>query len=60
MGASLELIKRIKQERFLDKEVVVVATGGFSALFAQHNLYDHNIPDLVLQGVKIAAEMNLA
>ena len=59
LGASLELIRRIKHEKFANQDALVVATGGFASLYISHNLYDQHIPDLVLQGVKIAAEMNL-
>ena len=59
LGASLELIRRIKHERFANQDALVVATGGFASLYTNHNLYDQHVPDLVLQGVKIAAEMNL-
>lgn len=58
LGASLELIKRMKAEKFPNQSVLVVATGGFASLFSQYQLYDMHMPDLVLQGVKIAAEMN--
>lgn len=58
LGASVELIKRIKAEKFPDEPVIVVATGGFAPLFANYNLYDYLLPDLVLQGIKIAAELN--
>lgn len=59
LGSSLEIIKRMKYERFLNQESLVVATGGFASLFANYQLYDHHMPDLVLQGVKIASDMNV-
>lgn len=58
LGACRELITRIQQEAFPDQAVTVLATGGFASLFEKHGLYDHHLPDLVLQGVRIAAEMN--
>ena len=58
MGACRELIQRIKQETFAGQEVLVLATGGFASLFDQCGIYDQHLPDLVLQGVRIAAEMN--
>lgn len=58
VGSSLELIKRIKQEKFVDQKVVVIATGGFASLFIDHNIYDYHLPDLVLHGIKRAADMN--
>lgn len=59
VGACRELIHRIKKETFINQEVLVLATGGFASLFEQQDIYDHHLPDLVLQGVRIAAEMNL-
>jgi len=58
LGACRELIQRIKQETFPDEDVLVLATGGFASLFDQQGLYDHHLPDLVLQGIRIAADMN--
>lgn len=58
VGACLELIKRIKQEAFPNEPVTILSTGGFSALFDQHGIYDHVLPDLVLHGVRIAYAMN--
>ena len=58
LGACRELVQRIKNEAFPEQEVLVLATGGFASLFDKHDLFDHNLPDLVLQGVRIAAELN--
>ena len=58
MGACRELIARIKKEAFPGQDVLILATGGFAALFDKQGLYDHHLPDLVLQGMCIAAEMN--
>ncbi len=60
IGACKELIARIKQETFANDEVLVLATGGFAALFDQQGIYDHHLPDLVLQGLSLAVEMNSA
>ncbi|MBA2653111.1 MAG: type III pantothenate kinase [Tatlockia sp.] len=58
LGACRELITRIKQESFANHEVIVLATGGFASLFDKQGIYDHLLPDLVLQGIRIAAELN--
>lgn len=58
LGACRELIERIKTEAFNDQDALVLATGGFASLFDKHGLYEHHLPDLVLQGVRLAAEMN--
>ena len=58
IGACRELIERIKKEAFVDQDVLVLATGGFASLFDKQGIYDQHLPDLVLQGVCIAAQMN--
>jgi type III pantothenate kinase len=58
MGACRELIERIKKEAFSGKDVLVLATGGFASLFDKQGIYDHHLPDLVLQGVRLAAVMS--
>lgn len=58
VGASRELIARIKAESFPEEEVVVLATGGFASLLDNQDIYDHLVPDLVLQGLRQARLMN--
>lgn len=58
VGACRELIQRIKQEAFDGQGALVLATGGFASLFDNNQIYDHLVPDLVLQGIKLAAKMN--
>jgi type III pantothenate kinase len=38
----------------------VIATGGFSSLFADTDLFDEAVPDLVLRGLLTALVMNLS
>ena len=59
LGACRELQTRIKKEVFANEEACVLATGGFAALFDGQDLYDHHHPDLVLQGLRLSAEMNV-
>lgn len=59
VGACRELIQRIKKEAFSGQKVIVLATGGFATLFDNQDIYDQHLPDLVLHGVRIAAEMNV-
>lgn len=54
LGASRELIARLKAESFPGESVLVLATGGFASLFEKQNLYDVLLPDLVLEGVRIS------
>lgn len=58
LGACRELITRIKQESFLGEQVSILATGGFASLFDQSSVYDFHMPDLVLQGLRLAAKLN--
>jgi type III pantothenate kinase len=58
IGACRELITRINKDSFSDRPAVVLATGGFASLFDNQGLYDHLVPDLVLQGMRLAALMN--
>lgn len=56
MGALKELIAGMKQEIFINREVMVIGTGGFAQLYRDKNLFDVILPDLVLEGLYIAYE----
>ena len=58
IGASREIIARIKNEAFKGQEVLVLATGGFASLFDKQDIYDLLLPYLFLHGLKIASEIN--
>jgi len=58
VGAVKQVIDRIQQQTFSDKPAIVLATGGFVNLFSEENLFTANVPDLVLQGLKIALRLN--
>lgn len=58
LGSCREIIKQMKRESFGDKTVTVIATGGFASLYESHEVYDEIAPDLVLNGVRIAADIN--
>lgn len=59
LGACRELIQKMNQESFADSKALILATGGFASLFDKQGLYDHLVPDLVLQGIRLAALMNI-
>ncbi len=59
LGACKELIQQINKEAFSGQSSLVLATGGFASLFDNENIYDHLVPDLVLQGIRLAALMNI-
>ncbi len=58
LGALKEIISRVSEEEFSGENPRVLATGGFAALFEPTGIFDINMPDLVLQGLKIAQKMN--
>ena len=58
LGACRELITRISNDFFVKEPPLVLATGGFASLFDKQGIYDHLVPDLVLQGIRLAALMN--
>ena len=58
IGAAREIIVRVKNSMFTEQQVLVLATGGFAALFQAEGLYDHLLPDLVLHGLLRAMRLN--
>ena len=60
LGAVKEVIQRVKTQVFAEEDVLVIATGGFAALFEKEHIYDYLLPDLVLEGLRLAIQMNEA
>ncbi len=58
LGTAREVITRLQKEQFGGKESVVIGTGGFSGLFSQSGIFDKILPDLVLEGIYAAQEIN--
>lgn len=58
-GMLKEIIRRYRKECFAGKDSTVVATGGFAGLFVDTELFDSLVPNLVLEGIRIAREMNI-
>jgi type III pantothenate kinase len=59
LGAIRHLLRELALEAFGPGIApVVVATGGFSRLFAEERVFDHIAPDLVLQGLCVAEQLN--
>lgn len=58
VGMTRELIKMITKECFSDKKPYVIATGGFSRLLEDADLFDVIVPDLVLHGLLTSLKMN--
>ncbi|MDP0500489.1 MAG: type III pantothenate kinase [Verrucomicrobiota bacterium JB022] len=60
IGTLKEIFARLRQEAFAGREPLIIGTGGFSRLFREEGLFDEIIPGLVLQGLRLAVEMNPA
>ena len=58
VGMVRELISRISEEEFPDDSPVVIGTGGFAQLFNREKLFDHVVPDLILEGLKEIVRLN--
>ena len=58
VGMVRELAERIRQEAFSDEDPLIVATGGFAHLFDRESLFDHVVPDLILEGLLEALQLN--
>ncbi|MCF6264076.1 MAG: type III pantothenate kinase [Xanthomonadales bacterium] len=59
LGAMREIIQQIQQQELSGKPVRVIGTGGFTTLFAEEQIFDDIVPDLVLKGLFIAQKLNL-
>lgn len=57
-GAIKHIIERLTGELFKSQPPTVIATGGFAAMFSDSQIFNHNVPDLVLQGLNLAYRLN--
>ena len=57
-GAVRELVSKMEESVFGGERAFVIGTGGFSRSFESAGLFDLVLPDLVLQGLKVALGMN--
>ena len=58
LGAIREIRDQLVKECFKATTSVIVGTGGFAGLFAEAGIFSAVHPDLVLEGVRIAQELN--
>lgn len=56
LGAIHEIVQRMTKSAFHDKKPLVIGTGGFASLFEQENIFAAIVPELVLEGLYIAAK----
>jgi type III pantothenate kinase len=59
-GAITGIIASLQAECFNGENALIIGTGGFSTLFQSADIFDVILPDLVLQGLKLALEKNAA
>lgn len=58
VAAIRYISQKIKKEYFLNKATTILGTGGLGRLLEEEKLFDHFIPELSLQGLRIALELN--
>ncbi|QEN04522.1 type III pantothenate kinase [Thiospirochaeta perfilievii] len=58
IGQLKELISRFTTESFQGEKPIIIGTGGFSSLFKDEKIFDYVYPDLVLEGINKALELN--
>lgn len=58
LGALKEIIAGYKREVFHTEPVTVIGSGGFAQLYREKGLFDVILPDLVLEGLCIAYQLN--
>ena len=58
LGALRHILSGIAKERFSGEKPTVVATGGFAHLFAEAEVFDEIVPELVLHGLQRAQQLN--
>ena len=58
LGAARELTTRITKEAQFRTTPKIIGTGGYAHLFDSENLFSVNIPNLVLDGLRLIYEQN--
>jgi len=54
VGAAKEILNGISKEAFNGRSYMTIGTGGFSHLIEQEGILDVTLPDLVLEGIRLA------
>lgn len=57
-GSIKEICYVYQKHIFNGAKPLIIGTGGFSKIFAEYNLFDKIVPELVLLGVNRAIELN--
>lgn len=58
VGAIRHLVGELSREAFAGEKPYIVGTGGFTRLLLAESLFDEVVPELVLIGLKRAADLN--
>ncbi len=58
LGAVKEILQQWQNTVFKSEPAVVIATGGYARLLMQEPIFDVNLPDLVLDGLRIIWNKN--
>lgn len=58
IGSIREICHRITDEAFGGERPMIIGTGGFASLFQEAEIFDQELPDLVLHGIFEAFHMN--
>lgn len=59
IGAMREFVSRTRETHFANpSSLIKIGTGGFAHLFEKEDLFSKIIPDLALQGLRLALERN--
>ena len=59
LGSLKEVLNTLQKQVFSAESAMVIGTGGFASLFEKENIFTTIVPDLVLQGVRLALQINL-
>lgn len=58
LGAIKEIIAGLTEQNFNNQKPTIIATGGFTTIYQDSGIFQHIIPDLVLQGLLFAYHLN--
>ncbi len=58
LAAVKEITKRLTDEVFAGKKPIIIGTGGFAYLFADENVFTKIIPNMALEGLWYALQIN--
>jgi type III pantothenate kinase len=58
LGAIKEIVHKISKIAFPADPPILISTGGYAHLFEKEGLFSDNLPDLVLEGLRLILEKN--